>query len=258
MKIKQELIAQKYRLVLLSLTVVIITWATQLAAAMAAPPWQGQAAAVISSPTNSAVVNGVVPITGSADYPTFQFYIIEFHPEPVTGDQWQIVGQIHEARVINGHLETWDTRPIPDGSYTLRMRVVRLDGNYTEAFVQQIVVSNSQPLPTPTSPVDAGPTVPPVPTVTPTDLPPTPTIVIDQPIVDTPTPRPTETPVALVDPGQSNSLIPSVTGFSVSPLQNACLFGAGIMLSVFLFFGFLAALRTFIIGFLQQRQRRSR
>lgn len=257
MKKKQESTAQKYRLLLLYLTIIITIWATPLAVAMAAPRLQGQEAAEISSPTNSAVVSGVVPITGSADYPTFQFYIIEFHPEPVTGDQWQIIGQIHETPVINGQLETWNTGPIPDGSYTLRLRVVRLDGNYSEAFVQQIVVSNSQPVPTPT-PVETGPTVPPVPTVTPTDLPPTPTIVIDQPIVDTPTPRPTETPVALVDPGQSNSLIPSVTGFSMSPLQNACLFGAGIMLSVFLFFGFLAALRTFIIGFVQQRQRRSR
>lgn len=259
MKKKQELTAQKHRLVLLFLTVIITIWASPLAAAIAAPRLQGEEAAEISNPTNSAVVSGVVPITGSADYPTFQFYIVEFHPEPVTGDQWQIVGQIHETPVSNGQLETWDTGPIPDGSYTLRLRVVRLDGNYSEAFVQQIVVSNSQPLPTPTSPAEEeAPTAPLVPTVTPTDLPPTPTIVIDQPIVDTPTPRPTETPVALADPGQSNSLIPSVTGFSVSPLQNACLFGAGIMLSVFLFFGFLAALRTFIIGFVQQRQRRSR
>jgi hypothetical protein len=261
MKKKQELIAQKYRLVLLSLTVVITIWVTQLAIAIAAPRLQGEDAAEINNPTNSAVVSEVVPITGSADYPTFQFYIVEFHPEPVTGDQWQIVGQIHETPVINGQLETWDTRPIPDGSYTLRLRVVRLDGNYSEAFVQQVVVSNSQPPPTPTAPLPeegAVPDVPLVPTVTPTDLPPTPTILIDQPIVDTPTPRPTETPVALADPGQSNSLIPSVTGFSMSPLQNACLFGAGIMLSVFLFFGFLAALRTFIIGFVQQWQRRSR
>lgn len=261
MKKKQKLITQKYRLVLLPLIVAVPIWIAQMAGAMAAPRLQGEDMAEITSPTNSAVVGEVVPITGSADYPTFQFYIVEFHPEPVTGDQWQIVGQIHETPVINGQLETWNTQLIPDGSYTLRLRVVRLDGNYSEAFVQQVVVSNSQPPPTPTAPLEEleeAPLVPLVPTVTPTDLPPTPTIVIDQPIVDTPTPRPTETPVALVDPGQSNSLIPSVTGFSLSPLQNACLFGAGIMLSVFLFFGFLAALRTFIIGLVQQRQRRSR
>jgi hypothetical protein len=263
MKKKQKSIAQKYRLVLLPLIVVIPIWVAQIAGAIAAPRLQGEDAAEITNPTNSAVVSEVIPITGSADYPTFQFYIVEFHPEPVTGDQWQIVGQIHETPVLNGQLETWDTRPIPDGSYTLRLRVVRLDGNYSEAFVQQVVVSNSQTPPTPAAPPEGEeeevvPGVPLIPTVTPTDLPPTPTILIDQPIVDTPTPRPTETPVALADPGQSSSLIPSVTGFSMSPLQNACLFGAGIMLSVFLFFGFLAALRTFIIGFVQQWQRKSR
>jgi hypothetical protein len=64
--------------------------------------------------------------------------------------------------------------------------------------------------------------------------------------------------VPLADPDEGGSLIPAVTGFSLSPLQNACLFGAGVMLSVFLLFGFLAALRTFIIGFIHQWQRKSR
>jgi hypothetical protein len=82
--------------------------------------------------------------------------------------------------------------------------------------------------------------------------------VIDQPVVDTPTPRPVETSAPLEDPEESKSLIPSVSGFSLAPLRDTCIYGAGIMLGIFLFFGFLAALRTFIRGFIDLIRRRRR
>jgi hypothetical protein len=215
---------------------------------------QGQDLAIISSPTSNSVVQGAVQITGSADYPSFQFYILEVAPEPVT-DQWQIIGIIHEQPVIDGVLETWDTTLLPDGSYTIRLRVVRLDGNYSEAFSQQVVVANAQPIPTDT-PIpalqEAEPTRPP--TVTPTPLPPTPTIVIQQPIVDTPTPRPIPTTPPLADPEEDTSLIPTVSGFSLSPLRDACFYGAALMVVVFLLFGFLSAIRQIVIGIINRRR----
>jgi hypothetical protein len=251
---KYKLLPARYYLVL---TLIIITffWVIRFASAVAAPLQQGQDIAVITSPTSNAVIRGVVPIIGSADYPTFSFYIIEVSPEPVTGNQWQIIGETHQTSVLNGQLETWNTTLVPDGSYTLRLRVVRFDGNYSEFFVQQVVVSNTQPIPTdtPTAVLET-----PTPTITPTDLPPTPTVAIEQPIVETPTPRPVETTAPLADPAERNSLIPSVSGFSMAPLKDACLYGAGIMLSIFLFFGFLAALRNFIVGLIQQWQGRSK
>jgi hypothetical protein len=240
---------------LLALVIITIVWLVQFSWAIAAPKRQGQDLAIITNPPSNAVVWGTIQITGSADYPAFQFYIIEFSPEPVTGDRWQIVGDIHEAPVIDGLLETWDTTLVPDGSYTLRLRVVRLDGNYSEFFSQQVVVANAQPTPTNTPAETPTPeSVPP--TVTPTEVPPTPTIVIEQPVVETPTPRPVETSPPLEDPEEDSSFIPTVTGFSVSPLQDACLYGGGIMLSIFLLFGFLSALRMFILGFLDRRRRR--
>jgi hypothetical protein len=217
---------------------------------------QGQDLAIIASPANNAVVRDAVQITGSADYPSFQFYIVELSPEPITGNQWQIVGVIHEQPVLNGVLETWDTTRVPDGSYTLRLRVVRLDGNYSEAFSQQVVVSNAQPIPTDTptpAPESAEPTRPP--TVTPTALPPTPTIVIEQPIVDTPTPRAIATTPPLQDPeAEDASLIPTVSGFSFSPLRDACMYGGGLMLVIFLLFGFLSALRQIVVGIINRRR----
>jgi hypothetical protein len=232
----------------------------QISGAMAAPPSQGEDLAVIFSPASNAVVRDTVEIVGSADYPSFQFYIIEVSPEPV-GDQWQIVGQIHDQPVINGVLENWNTTAVPDGSYTLRLRVVRLDGNYSEAFTQQIVVSNAAPLPTDTpipAPVVEELLVPAevAPTITPTDLPPTPTIVIDQPVVETPTPRPIATTPPLEDPDEEKSLIPAVSGFSLTPIMDACLYGSAAMLILFLSFGFLSAMRYFILQIIERRRGR--
>jgi hypothetical protein len=249
--IKTYLTIPKRKPLFILLMIAVTFWFILLTKTMAAPPRQGQEIAVITNPANNAIVRGVVQITGSADSPTFQFYVIDLAPEPLTGDQWSTIGATHDAPVINGLLETWDTTQIPDGSYTLRLRVVRIDGNYTEFFAQQVVVTNTQPVPTDTPPpIEATALL--LPTATPTDLPPTPTIVIEQPIVDTPTPRPVATSLPLEDPDDNSSFIPTVTGFAISPLRNACLYGGGIMLSVFLFFGFLSALRIFIRGFIDR------
>lgn len=252
----QQFTYYQFWLILLILT---LFWLIQLTGVAAAPIRQSTDVAVINSPTSNSVVRGVVPVAGSADHAQFQFYKVEFSPEPVTGNQWQIIGATHNSPVINGVLENWDTTTIPDGSYTLRLQTVKLDGNYLEFFAQQIVVANSQPQPTDTPPsTEAAPEaiVPSAPTETPTPLPPTPTIVVEQPVVDTPTPRPVETSAPLEDPEEVTSFIPTVTGFSLSPLRDACLYGAGIMFSVFLLFGFLSALRMFIQGFIDRRRRK--
>lgn len=245
----------------LIVTILAVLWSVQFSSVAASPDHQTQDLAVINEPASNAIVQGQVQIIGSADHPSFQFYAIEFSPEPVTGAQWQIIGATHDTPVISGVLETWDTTQIPDGSYTLRLRTVRLDGNYTEAFSQQVVVSNAQPIPTdtPLVPPTTAPVevVPGIPTETPTPLPPTPTISIEQPIVETPTPRPVETSAPLEDPAENTSFIPTVTGFSLNPLRDACLYGAGVMFGVFLFFGFLVALCIFIVGFIHRIRRRT-
>lgn len=234
----------------------IAIWLLPYPGVKAAPPPQAGDIAVISSPASNAVVSGTVEILGSADHPSFQFYVVDIGPEPNIGDQWTTIGATHDTPVINGRLETWDTTLVPDGSYTIRLRVVRLDGNYSEVFARQVVVSNTQPVPTDT-PDSPTPDVTRAPTVTPTDLPPTPTIVVEQPIVDTPTPRPVPTSPPLEDPDESSSFIPTITGFSSGPLFDACFYGGAVMLGVFLFFGFLAALRTFIRGFIDLIKRTS-
>lgn len=206
------------------------------AGALAAPPAQGDLA-LITSPQNNAIVRGLVPIRGSATHSQFQFYKVEYAREPVTGDNFVIIGAIHEQQIVDGQLEVWDTTQVPDGSYTLRLRVVKIDGNYDEAFVVQVVVANAQPTETPT-PAATSP-----PTITPTPLPPTPTVVIEQPALPTgavtavPT-RTTPLPTPSDDEGSFT--------LDTTPLQTACLYGVGASLGVFLLFGFLAALRNLI------------
>lgn len=247
-----------YRVIFI-LTLLVAVWLIQFSGTLAAPPGQETVGiAAITQPGNGATVQGVVPIIGSSDHPAFQFYTVEFSPTD-PGNQWQFIGD-GQTPVVNGQLTSWDTMTVPDGSYTIRLRTVRVDGNYDEAFVE-IVVANAQPLPTNT-PAVAEETPTPgfaVPTETPTPLPPTPTILIEQPIVETPTPRPVETTAPLADPDESQTFIPTVSGFSLSPLRDACLYGGGLMLALFLLFGFLSALRLFVQGFIDRaRQRRER
>jgi hypothetical protein len=210
--------------------------------ALAAPPAQGDLA-LITSPQNNAIVRGLVSIQGSATHPQFQFYKVEFAREPVN-ENWVIIGAIHEGQVVDGQLEVWDTTQVPDGSYTLRLRVVRLDGNYSEYSVVQVVVANAQPTETPT------PAATPIPTTTPTPLPPTPTIVVEQPALPTGVPSPVPTRVTpLPTPSEEQ---PSFN-LDTTPLQTACLYGAGISLGIFLLFGFMAALRNLIYAILGRR-----
>lgn len=210
-------------------------------AALAAPPAQG-ALAAITSPQSNAIVRGVVPVLGSAAHPQFQFYKLEYAREPASDENFVIVGAIREQQVIDGQLELWDTTQLPDGSYTLRLRVVKVDGNYDEAVVVQVVVANAQPTETPT------PAESPTPTVTPTPLPATPTIVIEQPDLPTQVPSvvPTQiTPLPTPDEDQEFNV-----SLDTSPLQTACLYGLGASLGIFLLFGLLAALRNLLYAIL--------
>jgi len=228
--------------ILIALTLTILS-ALGWRGALASPPAQGDLAA-ITSPQNNAIVRGLVPIQGSATHPQFQFYKVEYAREPVVGDAWVIIGAIHQEQVTGGQLEVWDTGQVPDGSYTLRLRAVRLDGNYSEYSVVQVVVANAQPTETPTPAITATPTV------SPTPLPPTPTIVIEQPAL----PTAPAGPVAAVTRAPLPTPASEEGGFSldVAPLQTACLYGAGVSLGIFLLFGFLAALRNLIYSLISR------
>jgi formylglycine-generating enzyme required for sulfatase activity len=111
---------------------------------------------VITSPRDRAMVRGTVSIRGTATHPEFWKYEVAYGPEPNPSDQWVLIDAVHETQVVDNVLETWDTTLVPDGNYSLRLRVVRRDGNYQEYFVREIVVANTQPTDTPSPSAPLG------------------------------------------------------------------------------------------------------
>jgi hypothetical protein len=95
----------------------------------------------------NAELRGLVTIVGSASSSNFQFYKVEYGVGPNPA-QWAILGSLHDRPVINGQLEAWDTTKLPDGVYSLRLQVVKKDGNFDEFYVRQVSISNSRPTPT--------------------------------------------------------------------------------------------------------------
>ena len=123
--------------------------------AQAAPQPQGQAIAQITSPTDGQTLTGLVSITGSADHPDFARWELAYGPDPNPNDAWQPFAG-GDKPILNGTIGTWNTGVIADGRYALRLRVIRQDSNYDEAFVRGLQVSNSAPVGTPTSIPPAG------------------------------------------------------------------------------------------------------
>lgn len=155
-----------------------------LVTAGAAHAWQGQA--VISSPQPFSTLRGVVSLNGTATHPEFQRFQLYFKSESVP-DDWHFMFE-QTNQVTNGLLGTWDTRSVPDGTYALRLRVVRQDGNYDETVANGLLVANSRPVDTPTPTPTEEPPDEPEATSTPASTP-TP-VVVEQPQIATPTPRP--------------------------------------------------------------------
>lgn len=203
----------------------------------------------ITSPRDRAAVRGQVPIEGSAVHPQFQKYEIHYGPEPNPGDQWMPVGgSPFTVPVIQGRLGLWDTTLIPDGLYSLRLRVVRVDGNYDEYYVRGIQVSNTFPTDTPTPqvvelPTPSGPTETPLPTQT---------VIIAVPTVVSPTPKPTNTPLPTVPPTDT----PEASDMPFQSVSDAACWGAGATLAVFfgigLFFGLKGGIASLVRGLVRR------
>jgi hypothetical protein len=238
------------RHVLLILLVLFLV-AIPLAGGMAAPP-SGPLAQVlgqITSPRDRATVRGLVPVEGSATHPQFQKYELHYGPEPNPNDQWTpVVGSPFTVPVVQGRLALWDTTIIPDGLYSLRLRLVRADGNYDEYFVRGIQLANSKPTETPTPEMSPTP-------VGPTDTPtPTPTVVIGVPTQSSPTPRPSTTPLPTAPPS------PTVEGVDLpfQSVSDAGCWGAGATVALFFGIGLFFAFKAGFVKAVQWLHRRGR
>jgi hypothetical protein len=118
----------------------------------------------ITEPAEEETVSGIVIISGTAVDRSFMRYELAFRQ--LANPDWIVFAQGDQS-VVDGTLAVWDTTvgqetvPVfPDGTYQLRLRVVRTDYNYDEYFVTNIIISNDEPTPTPTATIiDSSPTL---------------------------------------------------------------------------------------------------
>ena len=151
----------------------------------------------ITSPEQGSSVSGPVPIVGTATGTPFARYELSYK-ESSRGDEAYSYFDGETRQVVNGQLGVWHTDILPPGTYTLRLRVVRPDGNYGEFFVHNITVSRDPITPTPDEPT---PTPIPIDTPTPYPQPTVAEVRVEQPNIEGAADEPTATPPP---PSQSN------------------------------------------------------
>ena len=232
----------------------VLTVVLLLPAMMAlAAPAQQDARPVIAQPAQDSAVRGVAQIVGTATHPQFQRYELYYAPWPVPSDQsWIFIGDAHFNQQQLGLLGTWDSRSVSDGTYALRVRVVKVDGNYLDSDPRRVLVVNTRPIESPT----------PVATETPEPLPieepPTPTVVVVAPtsqVTATPESQPTPTAeqgpqpeVTPLLPGEPSGTASGIADQILSgerildTAKKAALYTAGAFLAIGAFFGVKALL----------------
>ncbi|MEZ4661256.1 MAG: hypothetical protein R2911_27215 [Caldilineaceae bacterium] len=170
-------------------------------------PTQAQTQSGITSPATGSSAGGAIPILGTAVIEPFQKYELHFKQEPSSDDAYIYFAGGTEP-VSNGQLGVLYADSLPPGVYSIRLRVVKIDGNYAEFFAKNINIS-LEPTATPTS---TEPTATPIPTATFTPAP-QPTAVVGQvaqpqvgDAAPTNTPPPAEAAVS-AEPAQSNEIV---------------------------------------------------
>lgn len=152
----------------------------------------------------------VVQIIGTATHPQFQRYELYYAPYPVPSDQsWIFIGDAHNNQQPLGLLGTWDSRSVPDGSYALRVRVVKADGNYLDSDPRRVTVANTRPAETPTPETPLTP----LPELPPTEAPANETAVVEAPTA----PAPGSVAVPTIAPTPTEEVTVEAAGGSARP-----------------------------------------
>ncbi|MBS1253978.1 MAG: Penicillin-binding protein 2D [Anaerolineales bacterium] len=95
----------------------------------------------IKSPSSGDVVTTIVPIVGTASFNRDQvlFYKVEWGRGEEPGE-WITMGQTHDQPVVDGQLEVWHAEGMPPGQYSLRLVLVKTDGNELPAYKVTVTV----------------------------------------------------------------------------------------------------------------------
>ena len=160
----------------------------------------------ITSPTPGSAVSGDVIIMGSAVNDQFQRYELHYKLEP-SGDDAYIYFASSTNSITNGQLGVWSAGGLPAGTYSLRLRVVKVDGNYDEYYTPGLTLGSS-----------AVPTDTPTPEASPTSSEPTPTAIPTSTF--TPAPQPTVAVGQVAQPGLEGQAAPAPTVAEVAAVPN--------------------------------------
>ena len=95
----------------------------------------------ITFPLMDQGVSGTIVLQGTANHPQFQFYKLEFGfgAEP---EQWSVIGDLHDAPIVNGPLGQFDTTVVPNGQYWIQVTAVDQTGNFPPPCRVRVTIQN--------------------------------------------------------------------------------------------------------------------
>ena len=99
----------------------------------------------IVTPDTDALVQGMVAVTGVAQAADFAKWQLDLLPAG-DADRAVFLAVGETATASAAALTSFDSTPFVDGAYSLRLRVVRRDGNYDE-YLTAITIANRAPVP---------------------------------------------------------------------------------------------------------------
>jgi hypothetical protein len=118
----------------------------------------GTTTALITSPVENEQLFGLVSVVGSAGHTSsFDSYTLEYNDLSDPNAPWLLVQPSVRQQVTNDVLGSWNTNVVPDGVYSLRLRVFLQSGDVGGEFiVTGLRVVNTAPTPLPTTAGSAG------------------------------------------------------------------------------------------------------
>lgn len=108
--------------------------------------------AEIVQPAEGQALQGIVTIRGTASHPAFKAFDLAFGLDPDPTETWFPLAESVDTPVVDGRLAIWDTGPITDGNYRLRLQVQIEGGEPLVAIVRDLRVRNYSPTEVPIGP----------------------------------------------------------------------------------------------------------
>lgn len=99
----------------------------------------------VTSPEGLSELSGTVEVRGTVNPTNLRGYFLEVAPSNQNPNSatWTPVTLGSGRPVTDGVLGEWDTTLLPDGSYTLRLRVVLTNGDTQTVLVRPLIVANA-------------------------------------------------------------------------------------------------------------------